>query len=107
LVAGGNEGRAKNWNIQTTPSTVGYLTEFFRTMPESLRSEHFSHAVSAQGPKAQWYTEGHMSQDGMDSPWDLLPWGKPFGSQSPLIRLYDQDACLLMLGVDYHTSTYT
>jgi aminoglycoside 3-N-acetyltransferase len=107
LVPGGNEGRAKNWNIQTTPSTVGYLTEFFRTMPGSFRSDHFSHAASAQGPKAQWYTEGHLSLEGMESPWDMPPWGKAYGSQSPLIRAYDQDALLLMLGVDYHTSTYT
>lgn len=106
LVAGGNEGRIKAWDIQASPSTVGYLTEAFRQMPGTVRSDHFSHSVGARGPKAQWYTEGHRATVGMDSPWDMPGWGKAFGDQSPLVRAYDQDALLLMLGVDYHSSTF-
>ncbi len=106
LVAGGSEGRAKGWNPATTPSTVGYLTEFFRTMPGTVRSDHYSHSVAARGPKAEFYTSTHREKTGMESPWDYAPWGKAYGDKSPLIKLYENDALLLMLGVDYHSSTF-
>jgi aminoglycoside N3'-acetyltransferase len=106
LITGGAEARAKAWGPATTPSTVGYLTEFFRTMSGTIRSDHYSHSVAARGPRAEFYTSSHLQNTGMDSPWDRAPWGKTYGDQSPLLKLYDNDALLLMLGVDYHSSTY-
>ena len=41
--------RAESWNVETTPSTVGWITEYFRLMPETLRSDHYSHSVAALG----------------------------------------------------------
>ena len=49
---------------------------------------------------------GHLSQEGYESPWDLEPWGKTYGFHSPLYKAYQTNAKLLMLGVDYVTSTY-
>jgi aminoglycoside 3-N-acetyltransferase len=106
LIPGGTEARAKNWNLPTTPSTVGYLTEFFRTMPGTLRSDHYSHSVAARGPKADFYTTGHRDQTGLESPWDIPGFGKTYGDNSPLLKLYDHNAQLLMLGVDYHSATF-
>jgi aminoglycoside N3'-acetyltransferase len=104
LVAG--ELRAATWNIETTPSTVGYLTEYFRTIPGTVRSDHYSHSVAARGQRAAEFVAGHRSQEGPVSPWDALPWGKAFGTQTPLWKAYEAGGKVLMLGVDYYSSTY-
>lgn len=107
LVKGGNEGRAAAWDIATAPSTVGWLTEHFRCMPGTVRSDHFSHSVAARGRGAAEIVAEHRAQDGMQSPWDMLPWGKSYGERSPMLKAYrDPRGKVLMLGVDYHSSTY-
>ena len=47
------EERVAAWNVGKTPSTVGWLTEFFRQMPDTYRSDHYSHAVAARGKDAK------------------------------------------------------
>jgi len=98
--------RASTWNIATTPSTVGYLTEFFRLMPGTVRSDHYSHSVAARGRNAAEFVSGHLLKEGLVSPWDREPWGLTFGRHSPYIKAYENGGKLLMLGVDYHSSTY-
>ena len=100
------ENRTGTWNIENAPSTVGWLTEFFRLMEGSIRSDHYSHSVAARGHRAGWFIKDHLRNEGMQSPWDTEPWGKTYGSNSPMLRAYDEDGKLLMLGVDYHSSTY-
>ena len=98
--------RASRWDHQQTPSTVGYLTEFFRTMPGTYRSDHYSHSVAARGRGAREIVGGHRRDEGLESPWDLRPWGKTYGRYSPMIRAYEADGSVLMLGTDHHTCTY-
>lgn len=98
--------RAKAWDHAASPATTGYLCEYFRTMPGTVRSDHYSHAVAARGREAAEIVAGHRDKLGMVSTWDLEPWGKTYGSNSPMIRAYDADGKVLMLGVDYHSSTY-
>lgn len=98
--------RVAMWNLQTTPASTGYLTEFFRLMPGTLRSDHPSHSIAARGKLAQWITSDHRSQRGPDSPWDILPWGKAYGVDSPMMRALDSNAQVLMLGTEYKTLTY-
>lgn len=98
--------RASTWDLAATPSTVGWLTEFFRTLPGVVRSDHYSHSVAARGKGAAEFVSGHRSQEGMDSPWDLPPWGKTYGDHSPMMRAYAGGGKILMLGVDYLSSTY-
>ncbi len=100
------EERVASWDVDNTPSTVGWLTEFFRQMPGTYRSDHYSHAVAARGRGAKTFVADHLRQDGYQSPWDYPPWGKTYGTHSPMFRAYKADAKLLMLGVDYQTSTY-
>ncbi len=100
------EARVASWDIATTPSTVGWLTEFFRQMPGTYRSDHYSHAVAARGKNAEAFVADHLRREGYQSPWDLHPWGKTYGIHSPMFRAYKSDAKLLMIGVDYNTSTY-
>ena len=53
LVPGDKDLRAAKWDRATTPSTVGWLTEYFRQMPGTVRSDHYSHAVAARGRRAE------------------------------------------------------
>ena len=99
------EKRAETWDIETTPSTVGWLTEFFRQMDGTFRSDHYSHSVASFGKKASDFVADHLSQEGYWSPWDLQPWGRTYGFHSPMYRAYQRGGKLLMLGVDYQSST--
>lgn len=98
--------RAEVWDHASTPSSVGWLTEFFRTMPGTYRSDHYSHSVAARGKGAAQFVGDHLSCEGFQSPWDLQPWGKTYGVNSPMYRAYQREGKLLMLGVDYETSTF-
>ena len=100
------ERRAMAWNLERTPSTVGWLTEFFRLMPGTYRSDHYSHSVAARGLGASKIVADHTSNGGWKSPWDEPPWGKTYGTHSPMVRAYRRSGKLLMLGVDYGSSTY-
>lgn len=101
-----NRLRAETWDPDTTPSTVGWLTEFFRTLPGTYRSDHYSHSVAARGSNARAFVDGHRDRSGRSSPWDRDPWGKTYGDNSPMVRAYGVDGKVLMLGVTYETSTY-
>jgi aminoglycoside 3-N-acetyltransferase len=97
--------RAAAWDPETSPSTVGWLTEYFRSRPDTLRSDHYSHSVAAWGGEVKRYIAGHLSQEGLRSPWDRIPWGKTYGTHSPMFQAYNTKGKLLMLGVDYWSST--
>ena len=101
------EERIESWDIEQTPSTVGWLTEFFRQMSDTYRSNHYSHSIAARGKGARAFVADHLRRDGYESPWDQYPWGKTYGTHSPMFRAYQANAKLLMLGVDYESSTYT
>lgn len=100
------EERVQSWDVEKTPSTVGWLTEFFRQMPGTYRSDHYSHSVAARGKGAEASVADHLRCDGYQSPWDYPPWGKTYGTHSPMFRAYVANAKLLMIGVDYQSSTY-
>lgn len=100
------EERVQSWDVEKTPSTVGWLTEFFRQMPGTYRSDHYSHSVAARGKGAEAFVADHLRCEGYQSPWDYPPWRKTYGTHSPMFRAYKANGKLLMLGVDYQTSTY-
>ena len=100
------QGRAELWDRETTPSTVGWLTEYFRLMPGTFRSDHYSHAVAARGKGAEAFVAGHLENEGLVSIWDYPPWGRTYGTHSPMYRACERDGKLLMLGTTYDTVTY-
>ena len=100
------ELRPETWDPQNTPSTVGWITERFRQLPGVYRSDHYSHSVAARGRGAKAFVGGHLREEGLGSHWDREPWGKTFGLHSPMYKAYQAGGKLLMLGVDYYTSTY-
>ena len=81
------------FNILTTPSNVGYLTEYFRNRPGTTRSMHPTHSVCATGSKAVEMLSDHRL--------DITPVGK----NSPFRKLMEMKGQILMLGCGLRPST--
>jgi aminoglycoside 3-N-acetyltransferase len=77
---------------RTTPTTMGAIPEAFRTYPGTLRSSHPLVSVCANGPHAGTITAEHT-----------LAFSE--GRGTPFQKLYDLDACTLLLGVGFNRCT--
>ena len=91
------------WNIATSPSCVGHITEVLRHRPDAVRSDHGTHSVSAIGPRAQELTADHgMSRfsrcRAMGSA--RLCAGEPLGRSSTTWNV-----AYCFLGVNFHFNT--
>ena len=76
----------------TPTNTMGAVAEMFRIWPGSLRSDHPARSVCAYGKYAEHLTKDH----------DL---SNIFGDGSPIGRLYELDAYVLLIGVGYDKNT--
>jgi aminoglycoside 3-N-acetyltransferase len=78
---------------QTSPSyNVGTFAEHVRTSPGACRSAHPQASFAALGRAAAAITSGHEPECHL-------------GERSPLRWLYDHDAAILLIGVDYDVCT--
>jgi aminoglycoside 3-N-acetyltransferase len=75
-----------------TPSLTGAISEALRRRPEALRSRQPTHPWSGIGPAAREVLEGHEQ-------------ATPFGRGSPIWRLWERDARVLLLGVDHRANS--
>jgi aminoglycoside N3'-acetyltransferase len=81
----------KEFDVRTTPSKMGLISEMFRRMPGVVRSLHPTHPVLALGPKAEWIVSGHE---------DCL---FPCGPGSPFGKLAELQGKVLFHGVtEFH-----
>jgi len=87
-----NHGQAEVFDVRTTPSVNGAITEALRKRPEARRSVHPTHPYAAIGPKAERLTAEHL---------ELLT----FDARSPLGKLADEGGWVLLLGVGMNSNT--
>jgi aminoglycoside 3-N-acetyltransferase len=76
----------------TTPSLAGAISEALRRRPEAQRSLQPTHPWAGIGPAAGEVLEGHER-------------ATPFGRGSPIWRLWERDARVLLLGVDHRANS--
>eukprot|EP01047_Picozoa_sp_COSAG01_P067885 COSAG01_NODE_9682_length_2370_cov_14.974020_2_plen_252_part_00 len=91
------ELRLSSWDIQRSPSTVGWFSEYVRQQPGTFRSDHYSHSVACRGAGAQEYVSHHLERNGCRSAWDQehTRFGRTFGDGNPMLRAYAGDGKLL------------
>lgn len=94
--------REHAWNIETSPSDVGYVTEVFRKRPEAVRSDHCCESLAAIGAEAEAAMSGHRYAEGRPSPWNE----KSFGHGSPWDWMVDRNSAYLLMGVGFEVCSF-
>lgn len=80
------------FELESTASRTGAVTEAVRTRPAAHRSEHPTHSVSALGGAAATLTAEH-------------PYDATVGVGSPLHRLAERGGSVLLIGVGHDRNT--
>jgi aminoglycoside 3-N-acetyltransferase len=81
------------FDVALTPTRqMGAVAECFRHLGGVRRSDHPTVSTAARGPRAATITDHHQLDSGL-------------GEGSPLARLYDLDALVLLLGVTHANNT--
>lgn len=93
--------RLEDWDIDTSPSYPGLITETFRLRPDSVRSDNPTHSVSAIGARALDLTRDH----GKSGLRPCVFGDKAFARESPWERLYQWNAAYCFVGVDFTVNT--
>ena len=83
----------RRFDAAATPSCVGTISEFFRTMPGVVRSLHPTHSMAAIGPLAASLMTGHEFAD------------TPCGWGTPYERIMESNGQILFLGVTLQVNT--
>ncbi len=86
------DGSDEIFDVRTTRSINGAITEAVRLRPEAHRSMHPTHPYAAIGPRAQWLTSEHL----------ML---KTFDERSPLGKLVAAGGKIVLLGVGMNSNT--
>ena len=90
----GNVNAAQTvFHVAHTRSTVGALANVFRQRPGAIRSLHPVHSVAAIGPKAEFFTEGHIEARTL------------WSAESPYRKLMSNEGFILFLGTDFSANT--
>lgn len=92
----------KNWNKDTSPSDVGFITETFRKRKNAIRSDQATHSVSAIGKMAEFLTNSHSSF----GPRFHAYGDYAFSHGSPWQKMYDNGAKVVFMGCGLEANTF-
>jgi aminoglycoside 3-N-acetyltransferase len=92
----------KNWDVNKSPSDVGLITETFRLLPDSFRSNQATHSVAAWGSKAKELTCEHGSY----GPRMGVFGDYCFSYSSPWQKMYMEGARIIFVGIDLVYNTF-
>ncbi|MFA5193133.1 MAG: AAC(3) family N-acetyltransferase [Verrucomicrobiia bacterium] len=87
-----NHGAEYVFDVRTSPSYNGTITDALRRRPQAVRSIHATHAYAAIGPLAAELCAGHLEAG-------------TFGMESPLGKLAQCGGWVLLLGVGMNRCT--
>ena len=91
----------ENWHMDAH-SDIGYLTNFFRKLPEAKRSNQATHSVAAIGKDAEYFTKTH----GESGKRYGIFGDTPFSADSPWEKMYERDTKIVFLGVGIRKCTF-
>lgn len=75
------------FDVARDKSKLGAISEYFRSLPEAIRSAHPTEPVSCIGPDAAYFTEDHFGTL------------TPYTADSPFFRVSERGGKILYLGV--------
>ena len=81
-------------DVLHTPTCVGMLTEMFRKRPGVFRSLHPTHSLLALGTEAEEFISGEEKMN------------TPCGEKGAYYKLWQQNAQILLIGVNFTRNTY-
>ena len=81
-------------DVLHTPTCVGVLTELFRKRDGVVRSMHPTHSVAAVGKDAEEFVAGNEKAN------------TPCGVFSPYYKLWERDAQILLIGINFSRNTF-
>ena len=96
------ENAYKNWDVKNSPSDVGLITETFRLLPGSIRSDQATHPVAAWGKQADELTKEHSSY----GPRMGVFGDYCFSYSSPWQKMYMYEARIVFIGIDMMYNTF-
>ena len=91
----------ENWTLDAE-SDVGYLTNYFRKLPEALRSNQATHSVAAIGAQAEYITSTH----GETGKRYGIFGDTPFSVDSPWEKMYNLNTKVILIGVGAIKTTF-
>ena len=91
-----------NWDIKKSPSDVGIITETFRLMEGTLRSDQATHSVAAWGGMASALTGEHSAY----GPRMGVFGDYCFSYSSPWQKMYMNGAKIIFIGIDMVYNTF-
>jgi len=75
------------FDVQNDVSKLGAITEYFRKLPNSIRSEHPTEPVSCVGPNADFFVGNHFGNM------------TPYNEKSPFYKVSQMNGKILYVGV--------
>jgi len=78
---------ARTFDVRSSPSILGIISETIRKHPEAKRSLHPTHSAAFTGPSAEYLVKNHHLDN------------TPVGPNSPYMKLVNLEGKILMLGV--------